>query len=120
MIILFLFPSMKRNSNFKEIKLISFNALFLSNTFIYRDVEMDGEWEAPLIPNPLCESAPGCGPWATPMIDNPAYRGKWRPPLVDNPNYKGKWRPRRIPNPEFFEDTEPFRMTSIVSKVFKN
>ncbi|KAF4518693.1 hypothetical protein B566_EDAN002729, partial [Ephemera danica] len=77
------------------------------------DEEMDGEWEAPLVPNPLCEGAPGCGEWTRPMIDNPAYRGKWRPPLIDNPNYKGKWHPRRIPNPDFFEDLEPFHMTPI-------
>ena len=27
---------------------------------------------------------------------------------------KGKWKPRRIPNPDFYEDTNPFQMTSIV------
>jgi len=76
---------------------------------------MDGDWEAPLIPNPLCESAPGCGPWKPPHINNPNYKGKWHAPLIDNPNYKGKWKPRRIPNPDFFEDKNPFRMTDIVS-----
>jgi len=77
---------------------------------------MDGEWEAPLIPNPLCESAPGCGEWSRPLIENPGYKGKWRPPLIDNPNYKGKWYPRRIPNPDFFEDLQPFLMAPIVSQ----
>lgn len=77
---------------------------------------MDGEWEAPLIPNPLCESAPGCGDWQRPLIENPGYKGKWRPPLIDNPNYKGKWYPRRIPNPDFFEDLQPFLMAPIVNK----
>jgi hypothetical protein len=76
---------------------------------------MDGDWEAPLIPNPLCESAPGCGPWKSPNINNPNYKGKWHAPLIENPNYKGKWKPRRIPNPDFFEDKNPFRMTDIVS-----
>ncbi|XP_054634250.1 calmegin isoform X2 [Dunckerocampus dactyliophorus] len=75
------------------------------------DVEMDGEWEAAQIPNPACESAPGCGPWKRPMINNPQYKGKWKAPLVDNPNYQGVWKPRKIDNPEYFEDLQPFRMT---------
>lgn len=49
---------------------------------------MDGEWEAPQIPNPACETAPGCGEWKRPMINNPQYKGKWKAPLVDNPNYQ--------------------------------
>jgi len=79
------------------------------------DSDMDGDWEAPLIPNPLCESAPGCGPWKPPQINNPNYKGKWHAPLTDNPNYKGKWKPRRIPNPDFFEDKNPFKMTDIAA-----
>uniref|UniRef100_A0A8C1KA63 Calnexin n=1 Tax=Cyprinus carpio TaxID=7962 RepID=A0A8C1KA63_CYPCA len=75
------------------------------------DEDMDGEWEAPQIPNPICETAPGCGPWERPMIDNPNYKGKWKPPMIDNPNYQGVWKPRKIPNPDFFEDLHPFRMT---------
>ncbi|MEQ2188676.1 hypothetical protein GOODEAATRI_017425 [Goodea atripinnis] len=100
-----------------------------------RDEDMDGEWEAPQIPNPACESAPGCGPWKRPMIDNPNYKGKWKPSMIDNPNYQvsmlrdglslvyvnifdircfgfqGIWKPRKIPNPNYFEDLQPFRMT---------
>lgn len=76
---------------------------------------MDGEWEAPLVPNPACEDAPGCGEWKPAEIPNPAYKGKWRAPLIENPNYQGKWAPRRIPNPHYFEDKHPFKMTSIVS-----
>ncbi|KAL0608273.1 Calnexin [Plecturocebus cupreus] len=49
---------------------------------------MDGEWEAPQIANPKCESAPGCGVWQRPMIDNPNYKGKWKPPMIDNPSYQ--------------------------------
>ena len=78
---------------------------------------MDGDWEAPLIPNPRCEGVDGCGPWKPPVINNPAHKGKWRAPLIDNPNYKGKWKPRKIPNPDFFEDKEPFKMTEIVSVI---
>uniref|UniRef100_A0A3Q3MGE1 Calnexin n=1 Tax=Mastacembelus armatus TaxID=205130 RepID=A0A3Q3MGE1_9TELE len=75
------------------------------------DEDMDGEWEAPQIPNPVCEAAPGCGAWKRPMIDNPNYKGKWKPPMIDNPNYQGVWKPRKIPNPAYFEDLHPFRMT---------
>uniref|UniRef100_A0A671PCI6 Calnexin n=1 Tax=Sinocyclocheilus anshuiensis TaxID=1608454 RepID=A0A671PCI6_9TELE len=75
------------------------------------DEDMDGAWEAPQIPNPVCETAPGCGPWERPVIDNPNYKGKWKPPMIDNPNYQGVWKPRKIPNPDFFEDLHPFRMT---------
>lgn len=49
---------------------------------------MDGEWEAPQVPNPACETAPGCGEWKRPMINNPQYKGKWKATLVDNPNYQ--------------------------------
>lgn len=80
------------------------------------DNEIDGEWEAPLIANPICEKAVGCGLWSPPMVSNPKYQGKWRAPLIDNPNYQGKWAPRRIPNPGYFEDLQPFKMTPIVSR----
>lgn len=49
---------------------------------------MDGEWEAPQVPNAACETAPGCGAWKRPMIDNPGYKGKWKAPMIDNPNYQ--------------------------------
>lgn len=103
---------------------------------VCRDEEMDGEWEAPQIPNPACETAPGCGKWKRPMINNPEYKGKWKAPLVDNPNYQvghlltvlpsnhnvfiqkscffhpqGVWTPRKIDNPDYFEDLHPFQMT---------
>ncbi|XP_069749419.1 calnexin isoform X2 [Narcine bancroftii] len=76
------------------------------------DIEMDGEWEEPKIPNPLCKTA-GCGTWKPPMIPNPNYKGKWKAPMIANPNYKGLWTPRKIPNPTYFEDTNPFQMTSV-------
>lgn len=77
------------------------------------DIEMDGDWEAPLIDNPVCASASGCGPWKQPMIDNPAYKGKWFAPMINNPGYKGKWKPAKINNPDYFHDPEPFKMTPI-------
>jgi calnexin len=39
------------------------------------DNEIDGEWEPPLITNPACDGAPGCGPWVPKQIDNPNYKG---------------------------------------------
>jgi calnexin len=77
------------------------------------DDEMDGDWEAPLINNPLCADASGCGPWSKPMIDNPDYKGKWFAPMINNPGYKGKWKPAKIPNPDYYHDDEPFKMTPI-------
>ena len=70
------------------------------------DDEQDGDWEAPSVPNPVCQQA-GCGKWTPPMVRNPRYKGKWRPPQVDNPAYKGPWKPRKIPNPEFFFQEHP-------------
>ncbi|XP_053556799.1 calmegin [Bombina bombina] len=73
--------------------------------------DIDGVWEAPLISNPKCESAPGCGEWKRPMIDNLKFKGKWKPPMIENPNYQGIWKPHKIPNPHYFEDLNPFKMT---------
>jgi calnexin len=68
--------------------------------------EEDGEWEAPMVPNPKCKAA-GCGTWVRPQIVNPAYKGKWYPPRIENPAYKGEWKPRQIPNKNYFEDAHP-------------
>lgn len=38
------------------------------------DTEMDGEWEADLLPNPKCEGISGCGKWTPPMKPNPLYK----------------------------------------------
>jgi len=46
------------------------------------DDEMDGEWEAPQIPNPAYK-----GQWKPKMIPNPAYKGEWVHPEIDNPDY---------------------------------
>lgn len=65
------------------------------------DDELDGEWEAPKIPNVVCDDV-GCGEWKPRSIPNPAYKGKWSPPMIDNPKYKGEWKPKKIPNPHYF------------------
>lgn len=60
----------------------------LSYSFSGREEEMDGEWEAPKIPNPACKDAIGCGKWTPPLVSNPAHKGKWKPPMIANPNYQ--------------------------------
>lgn len=47
------------------------------------DDELDGDWEAPHIPNPEYK-----GEWTPKKIKNPAYKGPWEHPLIDNPEYK--------------------------------
>lgn len=47
------------------------------------DDESDGEWEAPLIPNPEFK-----GPWTPKKIKNPNYNGKWKAPLISNPEFE--------------------------------
>jgi len=49
------------------------------------DEELDGEWEAPMIPNP-------------------DYKGEWKPKMIDNPAYKGEWVHPLIANPDYFDD----------------
>ena len=46
------------------------------------DEELDGEWEAPVIPNPEFN-----GPWRANKIENPAYKGEWVHPQIANPDY---------------------------------
>jgi len=46
------------------------------------DEEDDGEWEAPMIPNPDFK-----GEWRAKKIDNPDYQGVWEHPEIDNPDY---------------------------------
>ncbi|KAJ1659231.1 hypothetical protein GGF38_004110, partial [Coemansia sp. RSA 25] len=77
------------------------------------DDEEDGDWAAPMIPNPRCADAAGCGPWERPLMRNPSFKGQWSAPLIDNPRYKGEWAPRRIRNPGFFEDQDLYKLSRI-------
>jgi len=47
------------------------------------DDDLDGEWDAPMTPNPEYK-----GEWRAKMIPNPAYKGEWVHPEIDNPDYK--------------------------------
>jgi calreticulin len=57
------------------------------------DTELDGEWEAPQIPNP-------------------DFKGEWKAPRIPNPAYKGEWVHPKIANPEFQEDNEIYAFKS--------
>jgi len=57
------------------------------------DDDLDGEWEAPKIPNP-------------------EYKGAWSPKKIENPNYKGPWVHPQIDNPEYKEDPELYAFES--------
>jgi calreticulin len=46
------------------------------------DDDLDGEWEAPQVPNPEYK-----GEWKPKMVPNPAYKGEWVHPEIDNPEY---------------------------------
>jgi len=58
------------------------------------DDELDGEWEAPRIPNA-------------------AYKGPWKPKKVENPLYKGEWVHPTIPNPDYQSDDSLYVFDSI-------
>jgi len=47
------------------------------------DDELDGDWEAPIVPNPEYK-----GVWRPKQIENPKYQGEWVHPMIDNPAYK--------------------------------
>ncbi|ODV79006.1 Calreticulin-domain-containing protein [Suhomyces tanzawaensis NRRL Y-17324] len=85
----------------------------------YWDEEEDGEWIAPLVPNPECENISGCGPWEPPLVDNPHYIGPWASPRIDNPDYQGEWKPRTIPNPEYYNDERPSDLEPIGAIAFE-
>jgi calnexin len=81
--------------------------------------DIHGDWEPPVIPNPKCENARGCGPFDPPLIKNPEYKGKWKAPKIPNPEYKGPWKPRQIPNPDFHEDPEPPKIEPLIGAGFE-
>jgi len=79
--------------------------------------EEDGDWVAPVIRNPKCEEAPGCGVWKAPFKANPDYKGKWYAPMIDNPAYVGEWSPKKIANPAYFEDKNPVKSLNKIGAV---
>lgn len=83
------------------------------------DDEFFGPWSAPLIDNPACENARGCGKYYPPAIRNPKYKGKWKAPEIKNPLYKGKWAPRQIPNPDFYSEDHVHNFETILGIGFE-
>jgi len=57
------------------------------------DDELDGEWEAPQIPNP-------------------DYKGEWKPRMIENPAYKGEWIHPEIDNPDYYDDDTLYKFVS--------
>jgi len=49
---------------------------------------------------------PEDGEWEAPMVPNPEYKGEWKAKQIDNPNYKGPWVHPEIDNPEYKEFTD--------------
>ncbi|ODQ65851.1 calnexin [Nadsonia fulvescens var. elongata DSM 6958] len=76
------------------------------------DDEEDGEFVAPEIFNPECESH-GCGEWRAPKIKNPNYVGEWVAPMIENPAYAGEWASRLVDNPVYYEDLSPSNLEPI-------
>lgn len=62
------------------------------------DVEEDGEWEAPMVPNPK-------------------YQGEWRPKRIPNPAYKGVWAPKQIANPDYVADEKLYLIQKPITRV---
>lgn len=53
------------------------------------------------------------GEWEAPMIPNPEFKGEWRPRMIDNPEYKGPWVQREIDNPDYAPDSNLYRYTDM-------
>lgn len=62
------------------------------------DDEEDGEWEAPMVPNPK-------------------YKGEWKPKMIPNPEYKGVWAPKKIANPDYVADDKLYQIQKPVKNV---
>lgn len=50
------------------------------------------------------------GEWEAPMIPNPEYKGEWKPKMIKNPDYKGKWVHPEIENPDYVEDNTVYNV----------
>jgi len=58
------------------------------------DDEADGEWEAPMIPNP-------------------EWKGEWKPKQIPNPAYKGAWVHPEVANPDFVDHKDVYKYKDI-------
>lgn len=62
------------------------------------DTEEDGEWEAPMVPNPK-------------------FKGEWSPKRIPNPAYKGVWKAKQIPNPAYKPDDKLYMIRKPIENV---
>ncbi|XP_053325226.1 calreticulin-like [Spea bombifrons] len=84
-------PDDKRPDDWEETELIPDPEARKPNDW---DSSMDGEWEAPVIPNPK-------------------YKGIWKPRIIDNPNYKGEWVRPDTDNPDYVPDPTIYKYDNI-------
>jgi calreticulin len=59
------------------------------------------------------------GEWTAPLVPNPAFKGTWRPKQIDNPAYKGPWVHPEIANPEYQADPELYVRGAIEYAAFE-
>merc|ERR1712183_989498 len=71
------------------------------------DFELPKEINDPDVSKPDDWDDEDDGDWEAPMIPNPEYQGPWAPQEIDNPDYKGPWEHPKIPNPDFQEVNNP-------------
>jgi len=53
------------------------------------------------------------GEWEAPMVANPLHKGVWKQKRIPNPKYKGIWAPKKIANPEYKEDAKLYMFENI-------
>jgi len=70
------------------------------------------------IPDPSSEKPTdwddeGDGEWEAPMIPNPEWKGDWKPKQIPNPAYKGPWVHPEVPNPDFKDHKDVYKYSDI-------
>ncbi|CAG9464974.1 unnamed protein product [Pedinophyceae sp. YPF-701] len=53
------------------------------------------------------------GEWEAPMVPNPEYKGEWKPKMISNPNFKGVWTRPKIPNPKYKPDDKLYELPEL-------
>jgi len=53
------------------------------------------------------------GEWTAPVVPNPEFKGEWKPKMIPNPKYKGAWVHPKVPNPEYKADENLYVMDNI-------
>jgi calreticulin len=53
------------------------------------------------------------GEWTAPVVPNPEFKGEWKPKMIPNPKYKGAWVHPKVQNPEYKADDNLYAMENI-------